>query len=335
MTTLLFLSFLLAANPQPSLHFSTVEIPLPGAQGAVSLDYLAAERASGRVWIPAGGTGSVDVLDVGSRKVTCIEGFTTRAREARAGTRVLGPSAVALGDGVAFIGNRATAEICGIDARKLAKMACVELAVPGDGVVYVPATKEVWVTTPRDESVTLVDASDASHLKQSFRLALSGKPEGYAVDSARGLFFTNLEDKDKTLVIDVKTRRVKQTWAAQCGSDGPRGLAYDQSRQLLFVACTDKVEVLDAGRDGAVLAQMETGAGVDNIDYLDAEQNLYVAAGKAARLTVAHVGVRGKLVTLGTAATAEGARVVVVARDGTAVVADPMHGRVLMISPQH
>jgi hypothetical protein len=74
---------------------------------------------------------------------------------------------------------------------------------------------------------------------------------------------------------------------------------------------------------------------VDNIDYLDAEQNLYVAAGKAARLTVAHVGVRGKLVTLGTAATAEGARVVVVARDGTAVVADPMHGRVLMISPQH
>ena len=334
MTTLLFLHFLLAANSQP-LHVSMVEIPLPGAQGVVSLDYLAAERASGRVWIPAGNTGSVDVLDVGSRKVTRIEGFTTRARETRAGTRVLGPSAVALGDGVAFIGNRATAEICSVDARKMAKMACVELAVPGDGVAYVPAIKEVWVTTPRDESVTVVDASDPSHLKPSARIALLGKPEGYAVDSARGLFFTNLEDKDKSLVIDVKTRKVKQTWAAQCGSDGPRGLAYDQTRQLLFVACTDRVEVLDVGRDGAVLAQMETGAGVDNIAYLEAEQNLYVAAGKAARLTIVHVGERGKLAALGTAVTVEGARVVVVTRDGTAVVADPVHGRVLMFLPQH
>ncbi len=334
MTTFSLLCFLLAANPQPSLHFSTVEIPLPGAEGAVSLDYLAAERASGRVWIPAGNTGSVDVLDVGSRKLTRIEGFTTRARETRMGARLEGPSAVTLGDGVAFIGNRATAEICSIDARKLAKMTCVGLAVPSDGVAYVPATKEVWVTTPRDESVTLVDASDASHLKTSARIALPGRPEGYAVDSARGLFFTNLEDKDQTLVIDVKTRKVKQAWSAQCGVNGPRGLAYDQSRQLLFVACTDKVEVLDAGRDGAVLAGIKTGAGVDNIDYLDATQNLYVAAGKAARLTVAHVGERGELVTLGTAATAEGARSVVAARNGTAVVADPARGRVLMISPQ-
>ena len=186
-----------------------------------------------RVWIPAGNTGSVDVLDVASHKVTRIDGFTTRARESRGGTRVMGPSAVAIGDGVAFIGNRATAEICSIDSRKLAKIACVELTSPADGVAYVPSTKEVWVTTPRDESVTLVDASDASHLKQSFRLALSSKPEGYAVDSARGLFFTNLEDKDKTVVIDVKSRKVMKTWNTGCGSDGPRGLAYDQARRFL------------------------------------------------------------------------------------------------------
>jgi DNA-binding beta-propeller fold protein YncE len=332
---MLFLQFLLAADPQSSLHFSTVEVPLPGAEGAVSLDYLAADRTSGRVWIPAGNTGSVDVLDVASRKVTRIEGFTTRARETRGGTRVMGPSAVAIGDGVAFIGNRATAEICGIEVRKLAKIACVELTSPTDGVAYVPSTKEVWVTMPRDESLTLVDASDATHLRQAARIALPGKPEGYAVDSARGWFFTNLEDKDKTVVIDVKSRKVMKTWNAGCGSDGPRGLAYDQTRRFLFVACTDKVEVLDAGHDGAVLAQLDTGAGVDNIDYLETKQNLFVAAGKAARLTVAHVGAGGKLVTLGTAPTAEGARVVVVARDGTAVVADPMHGRVLMISPQH
>jgi len=178
-----------------------------------------------------------------------------------------------------------------------------------------------------------VDVSNPRRPKQKSRIALPGEPEGYAVDEGRGLFFTNLEDKDKTLVIDVRSHRVMKTWDASCGQDGPRGLAYDPARQLLFVACTDHVEVLDAAHDGAILSKLETGAGVDNIDYLDARHSLYVAAGKAARLTVAHVNDRGVLTVLGTAATTAGGRCVVVAGDGTAVVGDPGHGGVLLVSP--
>jgi hypothetical protein len=73
---------------------------------------------------------------------------------------------------------------------------------------------------------------------------------------------------DHTPAVNRRGRwwKVAKTWNAGCGSDRPRGLAYDQARQLLFVACTDKIEVLDAGHDGAVLAQLDTGAGVDSID---------------------------------------------------------------------
>ena len=39
-----------------------------------------------------------------------------------------------------------------------------------------------------------------------------GEPEGFAVDDARGLFYTNLEDKDRTLAIDLKTRQITKTW---------------------------------------------------------------------------------------------------------------------------
>ncbi|MGD0835943.1 MAG: hypothetical protein ABSB49_04770 [Polyangia bacterium] len=334
MTVLLLLQILLATASPASLHFSTVAIPLPGADGPVSLDYLAADRTTGQVWIPAGNTGSVDVLDVARRKVTRIEGFATRSRETRAGTRVMGPSAVALGNDIAFIGNRATAEICSIGTHTLAKIACAALAAAPDGVAYVPTAREVWVTTPRDQSITIVDARDPARLKQAARIPLPGKPEGYAVDAARGLFFTNLEDKNQTLVIDVKSRQLRKAWPSACGQEGPRGLAYEQHRQLLFVACTDKVEVLDAGHDGAIMATLETGAGVDNIDYLETQASLYVAAGRAARLTVARVGEHGRLTTLGTTSTAEGARVVVVSGDGTAVVADPVHGGVLLVDPR-
>ena len=31
-----------------------------------------------------------------------------------------------------------------------------------------------------------------------------GEPEGYAVDAQRALFYTNLEDRDRTLAIDVQ-----------------------------------------------------------------------------------------------------------------------------------
>ncbi len=334
MLTALMLQFLLLADAQASLRFSTTEIRLPGAEAAVSLDYFAAERAAGRVWIPAGDTGSVDVLDVATHTVRRIEGFAVATRASHGNMRSVGPSAVSLGDGMAFIGNRATAQICTVDAQKLAKLACVTLTAASDGVQYVAATKEVWVTTPGDRSVTVVDVGNASRPRQAARIPLAGVPEGYAVDEARGRFFTNLEDKDKTLAIDVRSRKVVQTWNAHCGQDGPRGLAYDPAQQLLFVACTDRVEVLDPAHDGKLLSALPTGAGVDNIDYLASQRTLYVAAGKAARLTVAHVENDGRLVSLGSTPTAPGGRVVVVTADGTAVVGDPTHGGVLVLTPR-
>ncbi len=333
MTMLLLLQFLLAADLPTPMQWTKIGTPLPKASGFVSLDYFAAERAAGRVWIPAGNTGCVDVLDVATRKVTCIEGFAVAERERHGKVRRLGPSAVSLGDGRAFVGNRASSEICTIDTHKLLKTGCATLTAPSDGVQYVAATKEVWVTTPSDASITIVDVRDVDRPRQKARLSLAGKPEGYAMDEARGLFFTNLEDKDKTLAIDVRSRKVVKAWSPRCGRDGPRGLAYDGRHRFLFVACTDRALVLDAAHDGALLSTLETGAGVDNIDYLDARRTLYVAAGKSARLTVARVDDRGVLRAMATVPTAEGGRVVVVAGDGTAVVGDPNHGSVLVVVP--
>jgi DNA-binding beta-propeller fold protein YncE len=106
----------------------------------------------------------------------------------------------------------------------------------------------------------------------------------------RSVFYTNLEDKDKTLAIDIKTRKVAATWSPGCGAEGPRGLAIDGARRLLFVACTNGVVTLDLAREGKVVSHLKTGAGVDNIDYFPPRNLLYVASGKDAVLTIARVG---------------------------------------------
>jgi DNA-binding beta-propeller fold protein YncE len=166
--------------------------------------------------------------------------------------------------------------------------------------------------------------------KLAGRLELPGEPEGYAVDAAKGLVYTNLEDKDRTLVIDAKARQVVATFEPGCGEDGPRGLALDAERGLLFVACTDGIVTLDA-KTGAKKGRLDTGKGVDNIDYLPAKRRLFVTAGRAATLTIASVGDDGALTAVGSATVGKGCRVVVATDDGTAYAADSAGGKLWVV----
>jgi DNA-binding beta-propeller fold protein YncE len=305
-------------------------IALPGGP-PVGMDYLAYDAANGRIWVPAGNTGNVDVLDVASGKVTPLGGFATRPA-ARAGRPAMGPSSVALGEQVAWIGSRGDDRICSFDRRSLAPGACVQLAAMPDGLAYVLATRELWVTTPRERALTIVGVGGKQPGAPEV-IKLDGSPEGYAVDGARPIFYTNLEDRDRTLAFDVRTRKVVATFSPGCGSEGPRGLAVDSARRLLFVACTDGAVVLDLSRDGRVVGRLKVGGGVDNLDYHGPRGLLYVASAKEGTLTIARVGEGGALTVAATRPTAKGARNPVVDAKGTAYIADTAGGRLIVIAP--
>ena len=180
-----------------------------------------------------------------------------------------------------------------------------------DGLAYVAATKEVWVTTPRDKSIRILDAAT---LQQKEKMTFEGNPEGFAVDAKRHRFYTNLEDKDRTLAIDLTSHKTVATWNPACGEDGPHGLRIDEKSRTPLRRLQRKLEVLNAGGDGAVLSSIDTGDGVDDFDY--ASGMVYAGAARDAKLTIASVDSSGRLSLVAAVPTAAGARNPAVAKNG-------------------
>jgi DNA-binding beta-propeller fold protein YncE len=270
------------------------------------------------LWVPGGNTGAVDVVDVATGKVRQITNLPTSQAQGRGGTRILGPSGVSVGAGVVYIGNRGGSEICAFESHTLARVACQHLDSTPDGVAYVAPTKEVWVTTPGDQGIRILDAAT---LAQKATLTFPGNPEGYAVDAKRGRFYTNLEDKDRTVAIDLKTHETLSTWNPACGGGGPHGLGLDETAGHLFIGCDATAEVMNVGGDGAILSTIDTGDGVDDIHYVPASHLLYVGAARAAKLTIARADSAGKLTLVTQVTTQNGARNGIVTKDGTIYLA--------------
>ena len=292
---------------------------LPGASDAgIGMDYIIFDPATHSVWVPAGNTGAVDVVDPATGKVRQITGFPTAEMGTGDRKRVVGPSSVTIGSGVIYIGNRGDSTVCAVDPKTLVRGTCHKVDSMPDGLAYVAGTKEVWVTTPRDKSIRILDAAT---LNEKAKLTFEGNPEGFAVDGKRGRFYTNMEDKDLTLAIDLTTHKTVGTWKSTCGADGPHGLRVDEKAGHLFIACSTRTEVMDVGHEGAVLSSIDTGDGVDDLDFAPATHTVYVGAAKAGLLTVAHVDAKGILSIIAKVPVHTGARNPAVTSDGTVYLA--------------
>ena len=313
------------ASAQGSAKYTTHVLNLPShGKDNITNDYITYDARTNEVWVPAINVGSVYVIDAGTEKIHEITGFATKEISfPNDRTGVQGPSGVYVGDGVVYIGDRADQSICAVDEKTFERKNCGHIDSTPDGVAYVAPAHEVWVTSPRDNTVRILDAGT---LEQKAKLTFPGRPEGYAVDARRGRFYMNYEDKDLTTAIDLKTHQTLAKWQPNCGPDGPHGLQIDQNTGYLFVACSTEAKVLNAGGNGQVLSSIDTGDGVDDINYSPATHMLYVGAPKDGKLTVARVNAAGKLELLAVVPTHVGERNGVVAGNGTVYMAHARPG---------
>ncbi|MEP6859633.1 MAG: hypothetical protein ABJE66_03380 [Deltaproteobacteria bacterium] len=316
--------------PTPPAHVADAKhLPLPGAGSAgVMMDYVIYNDRTKTLWVPAGNTAAVDVVDVATDKITQITGFATKEIERRGQKRQVGPSSASLGEpGTVYVGNRGDSSVCAFDEKTFAKGVCGTLDSMPDGVTYVAKTKEVWVTTPRDKSIRILDAAT---LAQKARLAFDGEPESYAVDNQRGRFYTNLEDKDVTLSIDLASHKTVATWPAGCGEDGPHGLRLVEPDGQLVIACSAALRTMDVMK-GKVIGNVAIGDGVDDLDIDRATRTVYAAGSDAGTLAIATLGKDGSLTLVAQPATAQGARNGAVTEQGKFYVAHGKDGELIIV----
>src|SRR5438128_4206168 len=168
--------------------YEVTPIALPGASGVVALDYFAYDHSTGKLWVPASNTGNVDVIDENSDAVSQVTGFKTGEVELRRRKVTLGPTAVSVGDGVVYIGNRGDSTLCIVDAHTLGRGKCLQVAPTSagpaaapDGVVSVAATRALWIQNDAptlaiasaDKSIQVFDASDPRQLKPKTKITLN------------------------------------------------------------------------------------------------------------------------------------------------------------------
>ena len=300
-------------------------VALPGVAGTVGLDDLQFDAGLGRVLVPAGASGNLDLVDPATGEVTAVP--VAGADGSAAGARV---ASAAVGGGFLFTADRAGHRLLALDPGSHRLVTSAPLAGGPDYVRFVASRNEVWVTEPREEAIEIFALEEGSPvaLRVIAQVAVPGGPEALAIDPERGRAYSNLW-KEQTVAVDLAARSVVARWSSGCAE--PRGLALDAPRRLLLVGCKDgTVTSLDVGRDGKLLATLKPGDGTDIVAFDPGRRHLYVPGGRSATLAVVGVGESGGLSLLATAPAAERSHCVTTDGDGLVYVCDPERGRLLV-----
>jgi len=317
------------SRPASTAVLQALPVDLPGGEGGIGFDDLGFAPALGKLLVPAGRTGNLDLVDPASRQIVAIDGFSAQRGFERGHGE--GTTSADFGRGLIFASDRTAKQLLVLDPAAGRVVARAKLAGSPDYVRWVAPTGEIWVTQPdqdRIEIFTLPAAGPPVPAHKEF-IATAGGPESLVVDAARNRAYTHLW-KATTLAIDVKTRAIAARWPNRCA--GSRGIALDPRRGLLFAGCAEgKAVVLDLLHDGAVVDTLNAGAGVDIIDYNPRLGHLYLPSAKSETLAILGVSKAGKLSLLATVKTAPAAHCVVADDRHQAWVCDPSHGRLLLV----
>jgi predicted small secreted protein len=301
-------------------------IALPAGPPGIGFDDLRYSSDLGRVLVPAGRSGRVDLITPGSNAVTAIGGFS--AAPTFGGGHDFGVTSVDFGAGVLFATDRTTGVLAVIDpaAQKIA--GSVKLAASPDYVRWVAPTHEVWVSQPDAEQIEVftVPSGPSPIPVHAATIAVPGGPESLVIDVTRGRAYTHLW-KGSTKAIDLKSRAIVATWPNGCA--GSRGIDLDEKRGFLFAGCAEgKAVVLDVAT-GAILSSLANGAGVDIIAYSAGLGHVYLPGGTSKTMAILGVSARGVLSLLGAVPTAAGAHCATVDASGNVYVCAPDRGTIL------
>lgn len=304
-----------------------IAIALPGVGAHAGFDDMGFLKTINRVAIPGGASGELFLINPKNGTIR------REARITPPGHAIyrhdVGTTSVAYGDGYLLASDHKNQSVAIVDPESGKVVNSVALASGPDYVRYIAPVDQVWVTEPGASQIEIFQAElKGKHptLKYVGQIHIKGGPESLVYDASTGMAYTNLW-KEKTLAINIHTRKVVHVWTDGCR--GPRGLALAKSHDLLFVGCTEgKADALSL-KTGKLLSSVPTGRGVDIIAWNVHLQHLYVPAARSATLTVIGLNHNGQLEKLKTLKAAHGSHCVATDEKYTIYVCDPVQGRIL------
>src|SRR5262249_51233668 len=155
-------------------------------------DDMAYDSHLGKVIVPAGATGSLDLIDPDSLNVTAIPGFSTTVPDPTGGHGDGTTSAVAQ-QGFLFAIDRTNLRLDVVDPSVGAIVKSTALITSPDYIRYVPPTNELWVTEKGASQIEVFALSNdpVPQPTSSTVISFTNGPEALVIDSTRGLAYTN------------------------------------------------------------------------------------------------------------------------------------------------
>ena len=243
-----------AANEAPYRVLQTAQF-----EGSGGIDYVYADSAARRLYIPRGN--EVRVFDLDTLKPVGIAA-TTRAH----GVAV---------DAASHHGFCSSSPVMMWDSQSLQPIKSIEVQGRPDGIMAEPTTQRVFVFSHSAPHVTVIDAKAGTVVGT---IDLGGAPEQAASDGAH--LFIDIEDKDKVAVVDLKTLQVTGEYSLQGKGGTPAGLALDPKNHVLFVLCRNpQTCVVMNADDGKIIDTLPIGRGTDGGTFNPATSEAFSSQG--------------------------------------------------------
>jgi DNA-binding beta-propeller fold protein YncE len=268
-------------------------VSLPEGDAGIGFDDLRYSASLHRVLVPAGRTGTLDLIDPDTLSVTSIGGFGKVA--SYSGSHDDGPTSVDEGNGLLYVTDRTTGQLDVVDPAAGRVIASV---APGSGldyVRYVQTTNELWITEPgaaQVEVFTLGPDPTVAPVHAAV-VAVANGPESMVIDNKRGRAYTH-RWQATTVAIDLASRAIIAEWQNGCAAS--RGIALDETRGFLFASCSEgTTSVIDVANGGRILSTMARGSGFDVMGYAPKTGHLYLAGSSCGCLVTLGVSAQGVL----------------------------------------
>lgn len=239
---------LAAAQPAAGPYKILKTVKVGGAGG---YDYVFADAAGRRLYIPRSGQGArITVFDldslapVGEIPNVNAHGVTVDPKS-----------------GHGFSSSR---PVVMFDTKTLNVIKTIDVQGNPDGIMFDTFNGRVWILSHSAPNATVIDGKDGSIVGT---VDLGGAPE-QAQSDGHGRLFVDVEDKDTVAVVDTKTLKVTGTYDLASKAKTPAGLGLDAKNHVLFSACRNAptMVVLNA-ENGNIITTLPIGTGVDGAGF--------------------------------------------------------------------